>query len=198
MKHTTRHMEQSRRLNGLVTVLTAGFLLVAPALVVTAMAGTYKWVDEDGKVHYSDQPVEGAERVDLPKLPTYEPPQTSQRASKPKSDGLVDVDPEPDASDKAVYREFDFISPKPEQVFWNLGGRLPVQLSLSPGLREGDRIVLFLNGQQVEVMTGLGTTLTEVWRGTYSLRAVIQGPDGTARATTESGTFYVKQHSIAN
>ncbi|MDX1455132.1 MAG: DUF4124 domain-containing protein [Gammaproteobacteria bacterium] len=196
MNIALRKLTSHRLLWRVATMLAAGLLLTTAAL-----AGTYKWVDEDGKVHYSDQPVEGAERVDLPKLPTYSPPPSSQRDSqsdsKSRSSGPADAEAAAE-QEQASYRDFSFISPKPEQVFWNLGGRLPVQMSLTPGLREGDRIVLFLNGEQVEVMTGLGTTLTDVWRGAYTLRAVIQGPDGAARASIESGTFYVKQHSVAN
>ena len=30
------------------------------------MAQAYRWVDEDGVVHFSDVPTEGAERIELP------------------------------------------------------------------------------------------------------------------------------------
>ena len=44
------------------TALTACLVaLAATAFAVDAGAATYKWVDKDGKVHYSDQPVAGAE-----------------------------------------------------------------------------------------------------------------------------------------
>src|SRR3984957_17565501 len=43
-----------------------------------AVAGTvYKWVDENGVVHYSDQPHENAEKVELKAPQTYSSPNTS-------------------------------------------------------------------------------------------------------------------------
>ena len=41
-----------------------GFLTVFATGVVLAQA--YRWVDEDGVVHYSDRPHEGAEEIVLP------------------------------------------------------------------------------------------------------------------------------------
>lgn len=40
-------------------------LVVAGVLPGLAAAQVYRWVDEDGKVHYSDKPVEQAERVNI-------------------------------------------------------------------------------------------------------------------------------------
>lgn len=170
------------------------------ATVGGVAAGTYKWVDEEGNVHYSDQPVEGAEEVNLPKIPTYDAPVDKAELERRREERRARADEEDEKEDEAgaAYREFHFISPKPDQVFWALGGKLPVQLSLKPALKPGDRVVLFLNGQQVANLQGLGTTLNEVYRGAYSLRAVVQGPDGAAKISTESGPFYVKQQSIAN
>lgn len=170
-------------------------VLLGLLLACSAGAATYKWVDKDGKVHYSDTPVEGAERVDLPSLPTYAAPVApKQKSSKIQEDNAdTGADDEGDAS---AYTSLAFISPKPDQVFWATGGKLPVQLDLKPALQKGDRIDLYLNGSKVESLTGLGTTLTEVYRGAHSLRAVVVGPDGAAKLSAESGTFYIKQQSI--
>ena len=164
-------------------------VLLGLRLAFGAGAATYKWVDKEGRVHYSDKPVEGAERVDLPELPTYAAPvePTAQRNGR-----------EPRRPDTGpAYTRFEFISPKSEQVFWDLVGKLPVQLALEPGLRDGDRINIYLDGKLTgnSPTTSLGMTLEEVWRGSHSLKAVVVGPDGAARITAESGTFHVKQHS---
>lgn len=176
--------------------LFAAFLFAGEAI-----AGTYKWVDEDGKVHYSDKPVEGAEEVDLPNIPTYESPvdkATIERRRQERAKADAEDGEDEDEAPKGAYSELHFISPKPDQVFWALGGKLPVQLSLKPGLKAGDRVVLYLNGQKAATLQGLGTTLDEVYRGAYTLRAVVQGPDGAAKISAESGQFFVKQQSIAN
>lgn len=176
-------------------------LFTALLLAAAATAGTYKWVDKDGKVHYSDKPVEGAEAVELPTIPTYESPvdkEAMERRRRERADAAEAKGETEYGAERAAYREFYFISPKPDQVFWALGGKLPVQLSLKPSLKEGDRVVLFLNGEKAATLQGLGTTLDEVYRGAYTLRAVVQGPDGAAKISAESGQFFVKQQSIAN
>jgi hypothetical protein len=45
-----------------VVLIGAGLLLVSAA----AAAETYRWLDADGKLHYSDRPVPGAQPVEVP------------------------------------------------------------------------------------------------------------------------------------
>ena len=42
--------------------LILSLLLVSPI----AVGGVYKWVDENGEVHYSDKPVENAKQMRVP------------------------------------------------------------------------------------------------------------------------------------
>lgn len=169
--------------------------LVAATLAIAALpaaAGTYKWVDENGKVHYSDKPVEGAEEVKLPELPTYDTPKVPER--KPVDEEGLENEP------KAFsYREVGFISPKHEQVFWNTGGKVPIQLDVQPALRPGDQVKVFVDGElRAGPGSSLGFTLDEMYRGTYSIRAVIENPDGEQLAAAGPVTFFVKQTSIQN
>ncbi len=43
----------------------AVLFMILGVLPAVALGQVYRWVDEDGKVHYSDKPVEQAERVDV-------------------------------------------------------------------------------------------------------------------------------------
>ena len=40
-------------------------MLLIAAAGLAAAAETYRWVDKDGHVHYSDRPRPGAERIEL-------------------------------------------------------------------------------------------------------------------------------------
>ncbi len=51
-----------------VVLIGAGLLLVSAA----AAAGTYRWVDAEGKVHYSDRPTPEAQQVQV-RVPGEEP-----------------------------------------------------------------------------------------------------------------------------
>jgi hypothetical protein len=46
-------------MNGMRLWIGMGLLLAG----ATAVAETYRWVDADGKVHYSDRPVQGAQEI---------------------------------------------------------------------------------------------------------------------------------------
>lgn len=164
------------------------FLLTLILLAPLAAAGTYKWVDKNGNVHYSDKPVKGAEEVDLPDPMVFDAPET-EPLPRPAADEANE--------EKFAYTRFAFISPKQDQVFWNNAGIIPVQLDVKPRLRPGDEVELYFNGEHV-AMNGLGTTLTEVYRGAYTIRAVIKGRDGEEVATAGPVTFHVKQHSVVN
>ncbi|MBW3566958.1 MAG: DUF4124 domain-containing protein [Proteobacteria bacterium] len=173
-------------------LIPALFLLL---LLPVAVAGTYKWVDKDGNTHYSDTPVEGAEPVKLPEPTTFDPPKPQPRKARSP------LNEEPAESEAPEgYATFEFISPKHDQIFWATGGEVPVQLSLEPGLRQGHGINLYFNGKLLEdsPMSGLGTTLTEAFRGAHTVRAVIVNAAGEEIASAGPVTFHVKQRSIIN
>lgn len=171
-------------------LLSIALLLLVPV----ALAGTYKWVDKDGNVHYSDKPVEGAEAVELPEPMVFDAPKVQPRVST-QSEEADEQKP-----DSAGYADFNFISPKQDQVFWATGGEVPVQLGIKPGLRPGHRVLLYFNGELTKEspMAGLGTTLTNAFRGAHTVRAVVVNAAGDEIATAGPVTFHVKQHSVAN
>ncbi|HEX7029364.1 MAG TPA: DUF4124 domain-containing protein [Gammaproteobacteria bacterium] len=164
------------------------FFIALALLVPPAIAGTYKWVDKDGTVHYSDTPVKGAEEVDLPEPMMFDAPEVEPPAMTAETEAR---------EEPFAYAAFAFISPKQDQVFWNTAGTIPVQLDLEPRLRPGHTVQLYLNGEPV-AMSGLGTTLTGVHRGSWNVRAAVVDQDGKEIATAGPVTFHVKQHSIAN
>ena len=56
---------------------------MASAFITLAQAATYKWVDKDGSVHYSQQPPSDANYEKLntkPQAPNYNPAPTTQAA----------------------------------------------------------------------------------------------------------------------
>lgn len=170
-------------------------IIIAIAVAIfafsTASAGKlYKWVDENGTIHYTDTPVEGAKEINPDELVgVYEAPKLPEKTARTT----------PSESDEPAYRALDFISPKQDQVFWATGGEIPVYLEIDPALANGHGINLYLNGNLVrEKMSTTGTTLTEVYRGAHTLRAVVVDAANREVAATGTITFHVKQRSLAN
>ena len=110
------------------------FVILAILLGGAAMAQAYRWVDDDGVVHYSDRPHEGAEQIVLPKPNTISVPrrpaparQTGERAEEPAS------------AETFRYTSLEIASPQAEETLWNIEGVLNVSLNVEPGLQPGHR-----------------------------------------------------------
>ena len=159
-----------------------GFLVAPVALGEDA----WKWVDEDGVVHYSDVPVDGAEQVYLSEYNK----KTGARISD-----TTELTRREETPEEFSYETLAIASPSAEQTLWNIEGNLPVSISVSPNLLRGHRIRLYFDGNAQDI-NGTSVTLTEVYRGVHNLRAEII--DGTGKVITVSDPiqFYVQQNSV--
>jgi hypothetical protein len=169
-------------------------VLIAALAAGAALAQAYKWVDEDGVVHYSDTPQEGAEQIQLssdgrrPQRPAYSPPpQVAQTADE---DAAA-------APQVFKYDSIEVIAPAPEETLWNIEGVLNVALRVNPALRPEDQVRVYFDGEQ-QLVSGTNFQLQEVWRGVHNIQAEIVDPTGRLMARSLPNRFYVQQNSIAN
>jgi len=169
-----------------------GLTLLLLVLPPAAGADVYRWVDDSGVVHYSDEPRGDAERIELPEPPTVQLP-------SPAPQGARTDEAEADAADEAPeYRRLAITSPGQEQTIQSAPGEVPVRIALEPRLREGHRIALLLDGEPVaqSPVDRLQLTLAPVDRGTHTLRArVVDGQDRVL-ARSRPVTFYLHRPSV--
>lgn len=149
----------------------------------------WRWVDERGIVHYSDRPHPGAERVDLGPAQSYTAP------ALPPPRPVEDAEPREPV---AAYSRLSIVAPGEEEVLWNIGGELNVQIALEPRLANGHQLRLYLDGNPVAgVPQGPSQfTIGEVYRGEHTLRASIVNASGRELASSDTVTFFVQQTSI--
>jgi hypothetical protein len=161
------------------------------------MAQAYKWVDEDGVVHFSDTPVEGAERIDLPTdgRPRRQvtPTVTSSAAAATATSAATAEEP----PTVFKYDSIEIVAPAPEETLWNIEGVLNVALRVSPALRSGDRVRVFFDGEERLVTSSSSFQIQEVWRGVHNIQAEIIDSTGKLMARSLPNRFYVQQNSIA-
>lgn len=170
------------------------FIVIASA----AMAETtlYRWVDDQGRVHYSDRPRADAQQVQIGEPMTY----TERRPQAPPArtpDTQRSFEP---ADSFAGYNSVGVNSPTHDEVLWNIGGTLRVNLSVQPQLQQGHSIRVNFNGGQVADWPAGSTshTLKNVFRGTHTLAVSIVDSNGDEIAVSEPVSFHVKQSSILN
>jgi hypothetical protein len=174
-------------------ILGVSALLAAP--VAQAAADVYRWVDEDGVVHYSDQPHPGAERLRIESAPApgTRLPANATGARRAGAEQAAGQDPDPSFS----YQSLTVSQPVAEETLWNIGGTLNVTLDLQPTLRPGHRVQLYFDGEAMEV-SGTQFTLDEVYRGVHNIQAEVVDANGNVMIRSQPNRFYVQQTSVAN
>lgn len=173
------------------TATLAAALAVAPA----SAQDVYRWVDEDGVVHYSDQPRDGAEKVEVREPQTYSVEEALPATPTARDSSAVDG-PERVTG----YSSLRIAVPEHDSVAWNTGGEITVQVAPEPALVPGHQVVVFLDGQAVDGTPVASTTigLTGMYRGSYQLRASIVDENNRQVIESPAITFHVRQTSIQN
>jgi hypothetical protein len=165
------------------------FTLMSVASAVALSATVYKWVDENGVTHYSDQPHENAEKVQIKQPQTY-------------SAGPI---PGAQASSAPASRQADntytctVTQPTTDQTFPNTTS-VTVAATFSPQPHSGDQSFLLLDGARIPSFPQGGGSLTidPIDRGQHSLQAVVQDSSGKMLCQSTSVSFTVLQPSLLN
>jgi len=167
----------------LLTMLCTGApLLAAPA---------WTWVDANGQQHYSDRPVPGAQRIDLPDAQGFSRNTPARTRTQP-----VEA---PQIQATQAYRVFNVISPSQQETLWNIGGNLNVQVNLTPSLQTGHRFDAYLDGQLITLnAAGPQFTIPDVVRGLHTLQVLVVDANGSEVLRSLAVTFMVQQTSVQN
>jgi hypothetical protein len=157
------------------------------------MAQAYRWVDEDGVVHYSDVPTEGAEQVQLPtdgtrRRPAYTPPAVQQSVAEEAAEETPAV---------FQYESIEVVAPAPEETLWNIEGVLNVAIRVTPALRPEDRVRVYFDGNE-RMVTGSNFQIEEVYRGVHNIQVEVIDSTGRLMGRSLTNRFYVQQNSIAS
>jgi hypothetical protein len=167
------------------------FVFVTIIAASAVMAQAYRWVDEDGVVHYSDRPEEGAERIQLSADDARRRPVPAARTpSRPAT---------PQTEQPATpfrYETLIVVAPAAEETLWNIEGVLSVSLDLRPGLQSGHQVRVYFDGE-ARMVPGLSFQIEEVYRGVHNLQAEIVDETGRLMIRSLPNRFYVQQNTIA-
>ncbi len=159
-------------------------------LALPALAQIYKWVDEQGTVHYTDDPATpGARPVkDLPGLSTYEPRQLPETVLEEEKDAEAGDS----SSQQAGYRVLEVISPEPEGTVRSSPGEVPVFVALDPPLQGEDYLQVILDGKPWPgKFTSTVIKLENVDRGEHSIAVAVYDGKGRELKRSDSHIFYL-------
>jgi hypothetical protein len=172
------------------TILGLAALLVAGV----AMAQAYRWVDENGVVHYSDRPEAGAEQIVLPEPNTINVP----RREAPRRQAAAGTEAAGDgeeASEPVNYSLLEITSPKSEETLWNIEGVLNVSLNVQPALQPGHQVRVYFDGEP-QIVSGTSFQIDEVWRGVHNIQVEILDSTGKMLIRSRTNRFYVQRNTV--
>jgi len=168
-------------------------VLACLAAFAAQAAVVYKWTDSDGVIHYSDQPVPGAEKIFTAGGSSTG---VSARPAQPGSANQGAPVPDRHLAPGLEYSQFAITSPLPDQTFFG-DDVISAHLALEPNLKPGQTVTWHLNGRQLDDQPPTATqiTLPHLDRGTYAIAATLTDPESGASLSTDSVSFFVRQPS---
>ena len=156
----------------------------------TVLAQAYRWVDDDGIVHYSDIPREGAERIQLPSDNRV----TRRQQPRPVAPARP-ADDQQAAPAAFNYESIAVASPAAEETLWNIEGVLNVNVALQPALQDGHQVRVYFDGN-ARMVDSTSFQIEEVWRGVHNLQAEVVDATGKLMIRSVPNRFYVQQNTI--
>jgi len=179
-------------------MIRAVFLLVFLLLPLAAFSQgeIYKVVDKDGNVTFTDQrPNSNAKPVDLPPLSVVE----TDPVAAPATAATDPAAQEPQAPTlrqlRKQFSDFRINSPQPEETFWGTANMVMVSWGSSEPVPQEMKVVLYVDGEPKDVLPS-GSTTIQFDRGEHSVYAELLDDRRRKIITTETVTFFVKQHSV--
>jgi hypothetical protein len=152
----------------------------------------YKWTDAQGVVHFSDQPVPGAEKVLTNSAPEHAGI-LGQTASTGPAAPIAKA-----KTDKTLSAaKIAIASPAPQQTFTGEQS-VPVSLSVDGELKQSWTVAWTLNGAQVQGQSPTATsfTLTDLTRGVYTIEATVTDSATGESKSADAVTFNVMRPSL--
>ncbi len=179
---------------GLIATMACLFISTwVPALL--AEGEIYKVVDENGNVTYTDQrPSSGAQPLNLPPLSvvqTEAPPTDTGKAAAAEGE-----DAELTPRDlRRMYRDFRIIAPQPEETFWGTANTVVISWGAGQAVAPELSARLYVDGKPQDV-PGSGSVSLTLDRGEHQVYAELLDNRKRRIVTTDTVTFFVKQHSV--
>ncbi len=152
-------------------------VLILALVAVSAQATVYQYTNKQGKVSYSDTPQQGAKKIDVPPVMTYEPPKYTEQPVKKFRE-----------PPQAVYQTLNILSPAHESTVRM--EQLPVTYVLEPSLNEGDTLVLYVDNIKQE-----GLVINGLDRGQHTIRLEIRGVAGEVLLASPEHIIYNQRSS---
>jgi hypothetical protein len=156
-------------------------------------AEIYRQVDEQGNVTYTDEPSDRSPAEEVKVKPV-----TTVTLPKPEAVREPEQLRERAESEGAAYSDLRFTAPEDNQAFHSGNGDVSFQVTSSPGLKNGHKSEVTLDGQPVGQSRSGTVMVQNVYRGTHEAGVNIVDSSGVTIKSGESITFTIHRPSVLN
>ena len=167
--------------------MRVSLVLICLVLAGQLQAQVYRSVDKDGNVTFSDQPSKDAVQVQVKELETVKSLADVPAPDQPRTP----AQPQPQG-----YTDIKISSPENDLAIRDNAGDLNVTVSLTPALKSGDKLVLYLDGKEQSSGQSPVFNLKNIDRGTHELRVAVLDADGHQLIDSKSVSFHMLRYSV--
>ena len=166
--------------------LVVSFLLISVAFSGLNAAEIYRHVDENGNVKFSDQPKDGAKRVEVA------PPNIDASPKAPKARTKSDNSEE----EASPYTSLALVEPENDITLHQVS-EVKLVASVTPALRSGHSIQFFRNGAPLgEPSRDITYTAPTLERGSYSFSVKVLDSTGETLLASDQTVVHIRRQSI--
>jgi len=176
-------------------------LLISCLFSAHVSAAVYQYQDENGKIVFTDEKVPGSveRKVQTPAIFKFHKKE-EQVTKKPEStdNSFTDLKVKEDKGKAKPYKKFRIKKPLDDESYRDNLGNVHLQLDISPLLqnKHGHKIKVEFDGTMLKEQWSTSTiTLSNISRGTHTVRAFIVDAKGKRIRSTKTKTFHLQRFS---
>jgi hypothetical protein len=154
---------------------------------MAVQADVYRVTDKDGNTVFSDRPAPGSEKIKT------SPPNA---IAGPRLPPIGDSSSRPAVKLSPGYASIKITQPANDETVRANDGNVSVQVAVQPGITPGDVLTLTLDGAKVGEGSQTSFALTNVDRGTHTLKAIIRNPNGKIVGQSAGSFFTLQRFSL--
>ena len=172
-------------------------LIMILLLIPPLYAEVYRSVDEDGNPVFTDQPTEGAEKIELKEIQTIDRQPVGLEAGGEPQTVEVDSTDEAGSDELAGYTGLSITSPEDNESIRDNAGNVTVNVAISPDLNQsaGHQLVVILDGTELMKTTSTSINTSNLDRGTHSISVAVIDRDGKEILRSSAVTFHLQRYS---
>ncbi len=175
--------------------LTGFFYLVSP-LVSASDTKIYHWVDEDGKIHFSDTAVPGTEQLSISEQSISSDKKEKKQSTNSTVDELSLDEPLAQEQENITYQA-TITSPEDDKALRSNDGSIDIHVITEPEKENTQKFQLYLDGKALgEPQISSTMRALNIDRGTHQVRVHLLDENGKVLAKTQVVTVHLQRATV--